>query len=851
MPTELRLAKVYELIDSGKIKLLSLDIFDTLLWRKAPYPIDIFLILGQKLKEEGWLIEAVTPECFADIRILSEQLSRQKKIQGGSFPEITLQEIYWNCSGVFTKISIEEMIEGKKGIFNESDVNDLVAQEVALEKQFTEFDFNILRLIHYAKEKKLPVTLMSDTYLSQEQITTILDRIDPLTSKPFLELIDKMYISCEHGRGKRLGLFYVLLQESNITPQHILHIGDNEKSDCHAAAEANILSVYFSKGEKSLSEIIEKEWPQENKGGRRQQLDPFQGDFGLTALRSKLVHNDALKSMNKDEAFFWKYGATVLGPVMTGFTHWIYKRCKELGQTQVFCLMREGHFYAELIKQCAALYPDIKIDPKPLWVSRQYMMRTCIFHASYEELLTVYQTNRSVPFTVGTFCASIGLKIKEVKKFAKYEHVNIELETFAEELMKYLSSHSIAKEKIIQDSYEKRKRFLTYLSSLVDLTSLPSMTLLDVGWKGTIQGALQMLLYKEGYPIPIHGLYLGTQDNVNFSMLQGFIREGYLLKAGHPQNAVKAIRSGSHVLEQVATAGLEPLVDFDPQGRVITKKIKVPAKQLKQVEKMRSGIFAFCDHLNQYMKAGVIAWDSSSTHLEEQLRQILLRSTSLPSAKEASLLGAWKHDHRSGENISPVLAKDPYYEHYTGDMFPKALLEDPSIVWPAAYAAKYDPYLAEAAQAILQEKLPMECFLSHDSLPLKLFLNTDSFPKKATRSIALKSNANRSFFLYEKLYSVHKPIRELCIEFGGTISTLLRIKSLRLTINRLSKPKSELIIFFEGENNFPNLVISGVEEIEPGVFVVKKLSPTFTYSFEASDVYAVQIQLCCEQFSTV
>ncbi len=156
MNTDRRLFDAYTFLNAGDIKILSLDIFDTLLWRKVPLPTDLFLLLGQQLKNEGWLIEAVTAECFCELRILAEQLARQKKLQSGLPPEITLQDIYWNLSGIFTKISVEEMIEGKKGIINESDVNDLVAMEVAMEKQFTEIDLNILRLIHHAREKKHP-----------------------------------------------------------------------------------------------------------------------------------------------------------------------------------------------------------------------------------------------------------------------------------------------------------------------------------------------------------------------------------------------------------------------------------------------------------------------------------------------------------------------------------------------------------------------------------------------------------------------------------------------------------------------------------------------------------------------
>ncbi len=295
---------------------------------------------------------------------------------------------------------------------------------------------------------------MSDTYLSQEHIECILDRPDPVTSMPFLQQVEKLYISCEHGRGKKLGLFFVMLNEVNVDPKSILHIGDNYTSDCTAAEQANILAMHYPKGDQALKNIIEMEWPKENSKDRRIQLDPQQGDFGLTALRSKLIFNNALDGKTSKDAFFWKYGATILGPVFTGFVHWVYKRCQELKQTQVFCLMREGRLYSNLIKQCASYHPEISLDPKELWASRQYMMRTCIFHGSFEELLAVFQTNPAVPFTVGSFCASLGLDANKIGKFSKYAHVTMDVETLAEDLAKYLSNNAALREVIVQNSHK-------------------------------------------------------------------------------------------------------------------------------------------------------------------------------------------------------------------------------------------------------------------------------------------------------------------------------------------------------------------------------------------------------------
>ncbi len=40
---------------SGQFQVLSLDVFDTLLWRRVPEPLDMFLVLGNRLAAEGKL----------------------------------------------------------------------------------------------------------------------------------------------------------------------------------------------------------------------------------------------------------------------------------------------------------------------------------------------------------------------------------------------------------------------------------------------------------------------------------------------------------------------------------------------------------------------------------------------------------------------------------------------------------------------------------------------------------------------------------------------------------------------------------------------------------------------------
>ncbi|MFN2449527.1 MAG: hypothetical protein ABR508_07020, partial [Candidatus Baltobacteraceae bacterium] len=48
-------------------------------------------------------------------------------------------------------------------------------------------------------------------------------------------------------------------------------------------------------------------------------LDPVRGDFGLTALRAKAVSQLEGSGLPASTDPYWRFGATVLGPVFTGF----------------------------------------------------------------------------------------------------------------------------------------------------------------------------------------------------------------------------------------------------------------------------------------------------------------------------------------------------------------------------------------------------------------------------------------------------------------------------------------------------------------------------------------------------
>ena len=85
-----RIQEVERLIDSGNYDILSLDIFDTVVWRTTPRPKDLFFQVAATLLEQDLIWNSSSPEGFAKERVTAEERARRRR---PSF-EVTLEDIY-------------------------------------------------------------------------------------------------------------------------------------------------------------------------------------------------------------------------------------------------------------------------------------------------------------------------------------------------------------------------------------------------------------------------------------------------------------------------------------------------------------------------------------------------------------------------------------------------------------------------------------------------------------------------------------------------------------------------------------------------------------------------------------
>ena len=193
--------EIKKIIDEKKV--VSFDIFDTLLFRNLYQPTDVFRIMEKEISSEYGI------EDFSELRINCEVSSRKEENKY----ETTLDEIY-------------ELMTAKLG----KNVEAIKKREVETELEFTAANPFMKEIFDYAISKNKKVLLISDMYLSSDVIKKLLKKAG-YKSVP-------VYVSCEQHAGKgSMELYETVRKKEGLDKSSWVHIGDNKQSDYEKAKE--------------------------------------------------------------------------------------------------------------------------------------------------------------------------------------------------------------------------------------------------------------------------------------------------------------------------------------------------------------------------------------------------------------------------------------------------------------------------------------------------------------------------------------------------------------------------------------------------------------------------------------
>jgi len=348
---DVRLAELEKILPS--IRILSLDVFDTLLFRTCHNPNDVFLETGKRAKDQGVLCSSLTAEEFQSARVFAMDAAYR-----ASSKEPTLNDII-------------DLLPPRFG-----DHARLMQLEMETEEDYCYLNPSILSLIRHCRTLNIRIALVSDMYLGRSRILHLLQR-----SGFMPDSTDQILVSVDENAMKGSGLLYrrLLDMNSNVKPCEILHIGDNASSDVEAARREGIQAVHYD---------IVKADPGGVFAYENTRYGPVLPE--LHALRSLAVASGV--QFGPEDQPWISLTATCLGPFLSALCDWaIETACRE-GAEIIAPFMREAVTITPMLER-AIQERGLQIPVIPLFVSREAVVLAGLESVD-EEIVRSFFENR-------------------------------------------------------------------------------------------------------------------------------------------------------------------------------------------------------------------------------------------------------------------------------------------------------------------------------------------------------------------------------------------------------------------------------------------------------------------------
>ncbi|MFZ2314435.1 MAG: HAD family hydrolase [Gammaproteobacteria bacterium] len=580
-----------------QIKVLSLDCFDTIIFRKAFAPTDVFYDLQHKpaFKELGYT---------AFLRMSTESRARGAKKTLSELTEVCLNDIY---RAGFPDLTTKQ-------------VDDLSNEELEAEIE-TCFAFPaMVEVIRAAKQRGLSIIVVSDTYFNEKQLTKLLSHALPDDA---LAAISKIFCSADYGIDKHGGLFEHVLKEINHPPQAFLHVGDNPTADFNAANTKKMNALHLYHHNKNIINLLRMQeiaacFFDGNIRHKRSLSSPYRAIFAETSV-----------DLTRPEVEIGYYS---LGQIMYSFAHFIrdeVQKLKQLGKnTKVLFLMRDAYLPSLI---CEAINGE-PMGPR---------VRISRFAAIASGFRTEKDINRYLTYGVASqrfsdlarqLLLPKGLSDPIIEKANKAEKPQLKF-------LKSIQKPDVIKF-IIKASSAYRKRMMRHLEKEADIKAGDTLVFVDLGYTGTAQVELTPIF--KDMDIEVVGRYLISLQSPGWEAN----RSGLLDSSWCDHRTMQTLIAYVALLEQLCTSNDASVVDFQEDGTPIFSKSKVNDKQGMKNEPIHEACVRFAKDAEAIFTKNKIGMTS------QMLRDITLaelgRLLFLPTQTELDYFLSFQFDLNMG-----------------------------------------------------------------------------------------------------------------------------------------------------------------------------------------------------------
>ena len=463
-----------DMICDPQIKVVSFDVFDTLLVRNLFEPKDLFKFLSVEFNK----VSKASYIKFDELRALAEENSR--KITKSE--DVTLDEIY-------------NYIENNYAIGHNL-CEHMKQKELELELKFIrrrEFGF---KLFEIAKQANKKVVFISDFYLSKDFVSSLLKKCGYHDYE--------LYVSCDVGLTKNTSnLYSYVAKDLGIKASSILHIGDNYHSDFEMAQKAG-LNAYriYTVHERFLNEIYHRLFVENQTFVRTESFwEKLMVKSMLGLVQNKIFDNPYASF---DDFTIYNGQASLLGYFAVGMdlialNNWIKDHTTETDCIQF--VARDGYLpklafdifaeYNKTLPKTNYLYMSRKaILPLDIWCQQDLLSlppKVSFKELSIEKLLGYFKAD----------CVNIG----NVQSACKNKKISFS-KTFENE-EEFYRAMAVLDDKCI--NYKKHSEYISKIIELLKEIITPKNKLFDIGYSGRAESILSKIF---GYSLD--SLYLHT-----------------------------------------------------------------------------------------------------------------------------------------------------------------------------------------------------------------------------------------------------------------------------------------------------------------------------------------------------
>lgn len=539
--------KYFNLIN--KYKYISFDIFDTLITRNLNKPTELFDLVQEEINRENIDINDFKNKRIEAEKMVSENINER---------EYTINDIY----DEFYKIVNVESNVKKETIAKIKEI------EIKIEISMCEVNYSFYNVYDCCKKNNKKIIITSDMYLTKDIIEKILEKNN-------LEYY-KLYLSSDIGKRKSTGeLYKYILNDLKIKPNEMIHFGDNYKSDYLRPKMLGINSKLVKYND--------------NKIKRNKKYDTFEYD-----ILENYINNNIATIKN---SYFYKLGFQVFGPLLYGYTKWLGKNLDT--NPSIFFLSRDGQI---MQKAYNMLYNK---ENQYMYASRRALIvPTLYFNSELEDIPNIMFLPRVIK--IKNFIKKVGLDAKKYEKTVKENGYDLdEIVTIKEEI-KNKNFINLYNELLPDIKENAKKEYESLQKYLNEIKFKGNIAIIDIGWNGNMQNALQNIINYSKINANIEGYYVGiTPDSNKQKILK---MHGYMFEKNKNEELFLQKKFFNSIFEIFFTADHGTLLNY-VDGVNLDKFEYENTETYNNIQEIQAGALYFIKLFSKYNQNNYISYN--------------------------------------------------------------------------------------------------------------------------------------------------------------------------------------------------------------------------------------------------